>query len=65
MTQRHCTWMSGPKDAAGLVPPLKWWLVLTRDVLTKGSRRPTSDFRPPVTCHNTPKFVSPLPPRGA
>jgi hypothetical protein len=58
---RSCSWMSGPKDATVRVSATKWWLAISRDILVNDYRRQMSARnRPSVTCHRTPKFVSPL-----
>jgi hypothetical protein len=57
--ERACAWMSGPKDAALRMAPAKWWLAISRDVLGKEYRRQRRS-RPPVWCHRTPTFFSPL-----
>ena len=60
MDERTCAWMSGPKDAAVSLSAVKWWLAISRDVLAKDYRRQTCRNRPPVSCHRTPTFSSPL-----
>ncbi|MDQ4026969.1 MAG: hypothetical protein M3214_02805, partial [Actinomycetota bacterium] len=57
--KRSCAWMSGPQGAEVKVLPIKWWLALSRGTLVAGVRR-ASRHRPPVRCHRTPMFVSPL-----
>jgi hypothetical protein len=52
--------MSGPADVSLSVPAVKWWLAISRDLLTKDYRRQMSRMRPAVTCTRTPTFVSPL-----
>lgn len=58
--ERHCAWMSGPKDASISLPAAKWWLAVSRDVLGQEYRRQNCKIRPAVTCHRTPTFLSPL-----
>lgn len=58
--QRSCAWMSGPSDATVEVPAAKWWFAISRDVFAKSYRRQRVHYRPPVGCHRTPTFVSPL-----
>jgi hypothetical protein len=57
--ERNCAWMSGPKDATLTLPAAKWWLAISRGMLAKDYRRQTK-HRPPVRCHMTPTFTSPL-----
>lgn len=52
--------MSGPADASLELSAAKWWFAVSRDVLAKDYRRRTSMNRPPVKCHRTPTFCSPL-----
>jgi hypothetical protein len=53
--------MNGPRDQAELdIPAARWWIAISRDVLGKAYRRQMSRGRPPVACHRTPTFVSPL-----
>ncbi len=56
---KHCNWMSGPKDASVRVGAVQWWLAISRDKLVNDYRR-RSRSRPPVTCHHTPTFSSPM-----
>ncbi len=60
MDERSCTWMSGPKDASLHVPAVKWWLAISRDILTKDYQRRMCKHRPPVSCDRTPSFTSPI-----
>lgn len=57
--------MNGPKDASLQVSAAKWWIAISRDVLSKDYRRQMYALRPAVTCHRTPTFVSPLSDRSA
>ena len=59
-SDRNCAWMSGPKDSALTIPARKWWFAISRDVLSKEYRKHMCKVRPPVDCHRTPKFSSPL-----
>ena len=60
MDERSCAWMSGPRGTEIQVSAAKWWLAISRDVLSKEYRRHTQKVRTPVTCTLTPKFSSPL-----
>jgi hypothetical protein len=55
----YCGWMSGPKDAGVQIPSAKWWLALTRGALIR-SHYSMDRRRPPVACHRTPTFCSPV-----
>jgi hypothetical protein len=52
--------MSGPTNASLKLPAAKWWLAISRDVFARDYRRRTNSNRPPVKCHRTPTFCSPL-----
>jgi hypothetical protein len=58
--QTTCGWMSGPRDAAIDVPAAKWWLALSRGLLTSGIRRQHPPYRAPAACNELPSFASPL-----
>jgi hypothetical protein len=57
--ERNCGWMSGPRDAGLRVSAVRWWLAISRDELVNTYRR-RSQVRPPVACHRTPSFTSPI-----
>lgn len=59
MGDRSCGWMSGPKDPTAIVSARAWWIAVSRGAFVTGSRR-EARLRPPVVCHCTPTFVSPL-----
>jgi hypothetical protein len=51
--------MSGPNDPSAIVSARTWWLAISRGAIVARDRR-TMPSRPPVSCHRTPTFVSPL-----
>lgn len=55
-----CSFLSGPKDAALQVSPVKWWFAISRDMLAKTYRQQRSLTRSPAMCYRTPTFSSPL-----
>ena len=59
-SERSCGFLSGPQNTSLKIAPSKWWLAISRDVLAKGYRRHICRNRPPVACHRTPTFSSPL-----
>ena len=59
--ERTCHWMAGPGEELELeISAARWWIAISRDVLSKEYRRQMSKGRPPVGCDRTPTFVSPL-----
>ena len=59
--ERSCHWMQGPGEDTDIkISAPRWWFAISRDVLGKAYRRQMSRGRPPVGCHRTPTFVSPL-----
>lgn len=52
--------MSGPRDASLKLSAAKWWLAISRDVLSKEYRKHMCRNRPPVSCRRTPTFSSPI-----
>jgi hypothetical protein len=58
--ERNCGFLTGPANTSLKVSPAKWWLAISRDVLAKSYRRHVCRNRPPVSCHRTPTFSSPI-----
>jgi hypothetical protein len=58
--KRACGFMKGPSNSSIQISPARWWLAISRDVVTKEFRKLAIEHRPPVSCSRTPTFVSPL-----